>query len=750
MRVAVVTTYPPRPCGIGMFSHDLRDALLAADTSTQVEIVSILRDPRQIAEPEVVASIRQDVRSDYAAVAATLSSRGTDVVLIEHEYGIFGGDAGAFVASLAEELDQPLVVTLHTVLSAPSVRQAEALRALCRRATLVTVFTETARRMVVEARIVPPERVRVLPHGAPSVLVDAAEGRATDDRISQVALERLEGRTVLSTFGLISAGKGIELAISALPDVVAAHPEVLYLIAGQTHPEVVKAEGESYRLGLERLVRELDLTEHVHFLDRFFTEAELAVLLSSTDLYLTPYRSREQIVSGALTFAVAAGCPVVSTPYYYAEDLLGSGAGVLVPFDDAAAMSAAVLDLLDHPDELARARTEARRVGAALAWPEVGAATLQVLAEAAELGPVAGVEKVAPAVRAPAIRPDHLLTLVDDVGIIQHANGIVANRSTGYCVDDVARLAVAALGLHRQLSEPRYARMLSSALAFLQHAWDSAPDGMHNFMTYDRRWVDDEHHGDHLGRAAWALGEVIGAIPPRPVAVPSLRLLKAMAPTLATSASPRQVAFTVLGLARLDAEAMSPDLENLLRELAARLYDWYGATRGDDWRWFEGVLSYDNARLPQALIAAGYRLDQPEWQRAGLEALDWYAVQCGIETDNVRLIGNQWRLRLHPVPVSDDGDEQPLEAAALVEALVEAMVSTGDHRYGPQAVLAFEWFLGRNRYGLAVYDFASGGCRDGLGPTGVSENEGAESTLAFLQALLALNGAGLQFSVSIP
>jgi hypothetical protein len=630
------------------------------------------------------------------------------------------------------------------------VRQAEALRALCRRATLVTVFTETARRMVVEARIVPPERIRVLPHGAPSVLVDASSGRATADRVSRVALERLEGRTVLSTFGLISAGKGIELAISALPAVVAAHPEVLYLIAGQTHPEVVKAEGESYRLGLERLVRELDLTEHVHFLDRFFTEAELAVLLASTDLYLTPYRSREQIVSGALTFAVAAGCPVVSTPYYYAEDLLGSGAGVLVPFDDAAAMSEAVLHLLDHPDELERARVEARRVGSALAWPQVGAATLQVLGEAAELGPVHGVERVPPALRAPAIRPDHLLTLVDEVGIIQHANGIVANRSTGYCVDDVARLAVAALGLHRQLSEPRYARMLSSALAFLQHAWDSAPEGMHNFMGYDRRWIDDAHHGDHLGRAAWALGEVVGAIPARPEAGSSLRLLEAMIPALQTSTSPRQVAFTVLGLARLDAPAMSTALEDLLRLLAGRLHDWYVGTRSDDWRWFEGVLSYDNARLAQALIAAGYRLDHPEWHRAGLEALDWYAVQCGIETSSVRLIGNQWRLRLHPVPVTDDGDEQPLEAAALVEALVEAMVSTGDHRYGPQAVLAFEWFLGRNRSGLAVYDFASGGCHDGLGPGGLNENEGAESTLAFLQALLALNGAGLQFSVSIP
>ncbi len=750
MRVAIVTTYPPRPCGIGMFSHDLRDALVETDPSSPVEIVSVVRDPRQVAEPEVVAAIRQDVRSDYAAVAADLTFRGTDVVLIEHEYGIFGGDAGSFVVSLAEELEQPLVVTLHTVLSAPSVRQAETLRALCHRATLVTVFTETARRMVVEARIVPAERVRVLPHGAPQVLVDAGVGKATPDRVSRVALERLEGRTVLSTFGLISAGKGIELAISALPAVVAQHPEVLYLIAGQTHPEVVTAEGESYRLGLERLVRELDLTEHVHFLDRFFTEAELAMLLSSTDLYLTPYRSREQIVSGALTFAVAAGCPVVSTPYFYAEDLLGSGAGVLVPFDDSAAMSTAVLDLLDDPDKLERARVEARRVGSALAWTRVAAATLEVLADAAELGPVAGVEKVPPALRAPTIRPDHLLTLVDDVGIIQHANGILPNRSTGYCVDDVARLAVAALGLDRQLNDPRYARMLALALAFLQHAWDASASGMHNFMTYGRQWVDDTHHGDHLGRAVWALGEVVGAIPARPEAAPSLRLLEAMVPVLESSTSPRQVAFTVLGLSRLDTRARSESLERLLRLLAGRLYDWYAAVRTDDWRWFEGVLSYDNARLAQALIAAGYALDQPEWRRAGLEALDWYALQCGIDTSNVRMIGNQWRLRVHPVPVTDEGDEQPLEASSLVEALVEAMVSTGDHRYGMQAVHAFEWFLGRNRFGLAVYDFASGGCHDGIGPRGLNENEGAESTLAFLQALIALNGAGLQFSVSSP
>ena len=745
MRVAIVSTYPPRPCGIGIFSRDLRSAMSDADPQSAVDVVSIVRDPYRRDEPEVVAAIRQDVRSDYAAVARTLSSRGTDVVLIEHEYGIFGGEAGAFVLSLVAELAQPLVVTLHTVLSAPSVHQAEVLRALCHRATLVTVFTETARRMVVEARVAPPERVRVIPHGAPGVLVDATG-------IPRPALERLEGRTVLSTFGLISAGKGLELAIAALPAIIAKHPDVLYLIAGQTHPEVVKQEGESYRLMLERLVRDLDLADHVHFLDRFFTVDELAVLLSSTDLYLTPYRSKEQIVSGALTFAVVAGCPVVSTPYFYAEDLLGSGAGILVPFEDPGALAAAVLDLLDHPAKLATARAEAQRVGVGLTWPTVGALTLGVLGEAVRLGPV-GATAHAPAASSPRIRPDHLLTLVDDVGIIEHADGVVPNRASGYCVDDVARLVVVAQGLDRELGDPTYNRMLARGLGFLRHAWDPTVPGMHNVLTYDRRWRGEAHEGDHVGRAAWALGEVIAAQPPRAVAAPSLRLLEEMAPCLEASLSPRGVAFTVLGLSRPGPDALPEPLQKLLRTLADRLGGWYAEARTDDWRWFEDILAYDNARLPQALIAAGHRLGDPTLLDQGIEALEWYAAQCELDSPAVRFVGNRWRRHDAPTdPPGEEGDEQPLDAAALVEALTEALGATGNREYGRLAVRAFEWFLGRNRLGVAVYDFATGGCHDGLGRDALNDNEGAESTLAFLQALLALDSAGLQATLpaSVP
>jgi glycosyltransferase involved in cell wall biosynthesis len=387
MKVGIVSTYRPRPCGIAVFSSDLRAALLEADSSLSVEIVSIVRDDPASHPAEVTATIHQEVVGDYRVAADRLNRSGFDVVLIEHEYGIFGGDSGKYVLELANELTVPMAVTLHTVLENPEPDRAEILRALCDRAALVMVFTETARRMVIDQGLADIERVRVVPHGAPDELTEAAWADRISDEISssslRLGLPSLAGRTVLSTFGLISDSKGLELAIRGLPEITASHPEVLYLIAGQTHPEVINKEGESYRRSLQRLVDDLDLCDHVRFIDRFLMIEELAQLLARTDLYLTPYRSKDQIVSGALTFAVAAGCPVVSTPYFYAEDLLSSGAGVLVPFGDSGKLAAAVLDLLDSPAKMRGARAAARRVGADLAWASVGKATVELLTEVA-------------------------------------------------------------------------------------------------------------------------------------------------------------------------------------------------------------------------------------------------------------------------------------------------------------------------------------------------------------------------------
>jgi glycosyltransferase involved in cell wall biosynthesis len=729
LHVGLVSTYPPRACGIGTFARDLREALLGTRGVSAVDVASIVRGGDGGQAPEVVARIHQDRRDDYPAAADALERAGVDVVMIEHEYGIFGGQDGAHVLALASRLRRPIVLTLHTVLSAPQAGQAETLRALCDLATLVCVFTETARRMVVEARLVSPERVRVVPHGGPPRLLPRSGSNGGC------------GRPLLATFGLISPGKGIETAIAGMPAIVARHPGARYLVAGRTHPEVAKVHGEEYRLSLQRLAGDLGVSDSVLFDDRFVDIDELASMLAATTIFLTPYRSREQIVSGALTFATVAGCPTVSTPFFYAEDLLGSGAGVLVPFDEPAALAGAVIELLDDPGRLAAMRARARAIGRRLAWPQVGNRTAVVLREAVRMRPR---DAVAPRRSAgpPRGRFSHLRCLVDDVGIAQHAEGIVPVRASGYCTDDVARLAIVALGLTRRSGADADARMLVRSLAFLRHAWDRQEQAMHNFMSYDRRWLDRPHGGDHLGRATWALGEVVASAPVPALLAPTCGLLREMLPMVAEQRSPRTMAFATIGLAHAGAAVLGSDATGVLAMLAGRLADQRRANGSADWYWAEDSLAYDNARLPQALIAAGVRLGDDDLVREGLRSLEWYAGEVSIDGPHVRLVGHLGRRRGERGPGL--GCEQPLDAAALAEAAVEAFAATEDAVHARDAVRAFEWFTGRNRLGRPVYDVSSGGCRDGLGAFVVNVNEGAESTLAYLQALLALDTAGLR------
>jgi glycosyltransferase involved in cell wall biosynthesis len=737
MRTAIVSTYPPRACGIGTFAADVRAALLGVDGIDRVEKVVVVNDPTRPQRPGLVATIAQAVRGDYVRAARILGRLDVDVVLLQHEYGIFGGADGEYVLSLAEDLSQPFVVTLHTVLSEPTPHQAKLLTALCRQAELVIVMTETAKRLLVASGTCEADKIRIVPHGAPPVLARRAAARALV-RAGRSPAE--DDRFVLSTFGLISAGKGIETVIEALPSIVDRHPDVLYVVAGRTHPDVAHREGERYRLKLEEAVRELGLEDHVEFDDRFLAIDEIADLLAATDVFITPYKGREQIASGALTFGVAAGCGVVSTPYWYAQDLLASGAGEIVPFGDSAAVADAVCRYIDEPDRLAAARAEARRIGAQLAWPSVAEATAAVLREAVELAP----RRRRPLARLDpqlvSMRTDHLLTLVDDVGIVQHANGVIPNRQSGYCVDDVARLAVVALELARRGDEQAWTSIVYRSLAFLQDATDPER-GMRNFMGYDRRWLDEPHVGDHVGRAVWALGDILSTAWVPAVVGPTRRLLDEIVGTLDSELSLRTGAYTVLGLARLDPDRLQPSARKLLGRLVDGLAAAYEAHAADEWQWFEDALSYDNACLPHALIVGGVALGRDDLTETGLKALRWLGDESGLVEGTLRLTGHRGRQRTEPAP--GGGDEQPLDASAFVAAELAAWAATGDPEHALRAQRAFDWFLGRNRLHQPLYDFATGGCSDGLGEETTNDNQGAESTLAVHRSALLLDAAGL-------
>lgn len=736
MRTAIVSTFPPRACGIGAFAADLRSALLGTDAIGTADLVAVVHEPSSPQRRGLLATIAQAVRGDYVRTARMLGRLDVDVVLLQHEYGIFGGRDGEYVLSFARELAQPLVVTLHTVLSEPTPHQAEVLTELCGEAELVIVMTDTAQRLLVDSGTCPAAKVRVVPHGAPARLI-ARAASARENRSHRVIDG--EGGVRLSTFGLISSGKGIETVIEALPSIVERHPDLVYTIAGRTHPDVERREGERYRLSLEQRAFELGLGTHVVFDDRFLSIDELSLLLGQTDVFLTPYASREQIASGALTFALAAGCAVVSTPYWYAQDMLASGAGQLVPFDDPPAVAAAISSYLDHPAELAAAQAEAKRVGATLAWPAVAEATATVLTEASALAPrrrPAGIAEL----HLTSLRTDHLLTLTDDVGIVQHAHGIIPNRDSGYCVDDVARLAVVSLALAERGDEHLWTANLYRSLAFLHAA--AGDDGMRNFMGYDRRWLDEPHVGDHVGRAIWALGDILATAWIPAVVRPAGDLLDRLVGTLSGGVYLRTAAYAVLGLSRVDSDRLAPPAHRLLERLVEQLDDALEREASDDWYWFEGRLSYDNARLPQALLSGADALGRADLAERGLESLRWLGDECGLDGDGLRLPGHLGRGKGEPAPGA--GDEQPLEAAALVEAELTAFAITGRVEHGQRAIKAFEWFLGRNRLRRPLYDFATGGCSDGLGTETLNDNEGAESTLAFHQAALLLDAAGVR------
>jgi glycosyltransferase involved in cell wall biosynthesis len=736
MRTAIVSTYPPRACGIGTFSADLRATLAGKGTVTVADLVAVVHEPSSPQRRGLLATIAQAVRGDYVRTARMLGRLDVDVVLLQHEFGIFGGRDGEYVLSFAQELAQPLVVTLHTVLSEPTPHQQEVLTELCAEAELVIVMTDTALRLLVESGACSEEKVRVVPHGAPARI---AERAARELRAPRSTSSAVGEPFRLSTFGLISPGKGLETVIEALPAMIERHPEIVYTIAGRTHPDVSRREGERYRLMLERRVLELELGDHVEFDDRFLSVDELSRLLAATDVFLTPYASREQIASGALTFAIAAGCAVVSTPYWYAQDMLASGAGLLVPFRDPEALADAVCSYIEQPDTLLAARTEAKRIGSTLAWPAVAEATARVLQEADALAPrrrPAGVADL----HLTSLRTDHLLTLADDVGIVQHAHGIIPNRSSGYCVDDVARLAVVSLALAERGDEQVWTSNLYRALAFLQAAAEDG--GMRNFMGYDRRWLDEPHAGDHVGRSIWALGDILATAWIPAVVRPARDLLDRLVDTLGADISLRTAAYTVLGLSRLDADRLEPAAHRRLERLVEQLAEAYEHTRSEDWCWFEDELTYDNARLSQALLTGASALDRPELAGLGLESLRWLGDECGLDGTMLRLPGHRGRRRGEPAPGA--GDEQPLDGAALVEAELTAFAVTHVAEHGVRAIRAFEWFLGRNRLQKPLYDFATGGCSDGLGHDGLNDNEGAESTLAFHHAALLLDAAGVR------
>jgi len=747
-RIAVIGNYLPRHCGIATFTTDLCTAISAEYGTARLLALPINDTEEGYDYPARVRwSLAQDDVRAYDEAAEFLNFNNIDMVCLQHEYGIFGGPAGSHILHLLRGLKMPVVTTLHTVLREPNPDQMLVMEEITDLSDRLIVMSQLSSQFLQEIYKVPGHKIDMVPHGVPDL--PFLDPNFYKDRFG------VEGKAVLLTFGLLSPNKGIENVIQALPQILSKHKNVAYIVAGATHPHILRREGDKYRASLQALAKEMGVEAQVTFHNRFVSPEEMVEFIGAADIYITPYRHEAQVVSGTLAYALGAGKAIISTPYWHAIELLDDRRGALVPFQNPEAIANKTIELLDTPAIRHAMRKRAYLFAREMVWKRVAQGYMEsfsrVRNDRTESPRVQFASRmIAKSLdQLPELKLNHFYRLSDGTGMLQHAIFTIPNRSEGYTTDDNARAVIFAALLERpdvkqpEDNQPGQAdtptvNSASLYLSFLEHAFNPSKGRFKNFLGYDRRWSESEGSEDCHGRALWALGTVLGRSQDHGLRGAAGRLFEFSLPAVLEFRSPRAWAYTLLGIQEyLTSYPGDRDAQKVRSSLSRRLLEMYESIRRPDWKWFENVLAYGNARMPQALLLIGAACSDDRMISAGLESLDWLSQTQRRETHG------------HFVPIGSQGfyrqggekacfDQQPLEAAGAVSACLQAYRVTGDSCWRNEAWSAFNWFLGDNDLQLPLYDSSTGGCRDGLHPDRANENQGAESTLSFLMALVEM------------
>lgn len=745
-KIAVIGNYLPRQCGIATFTTDLSQSL-ARELLIEENLTNVAMDdiPQGYDYPsQVKFTIRQDIQEDYFWAADYLNANQYEAAILQHEFGIFGGEDGCHIVNMIKHLKMPVITTLHTVLEKPTDGQFKVIKDLAQYSDRFVVMNKKAIDILTKVYGINKKQIIYIPHGIPDTSFEQP-GLFND-------IFGLENKDVILTFGLLGPSKGIETMIKAMPFVVKENPDAVYVVLGQTHPHILEHSGDTYREGLKQLAKDLGIENHVIFHNQFVDIETLIKYLQTSKIYAIPYLNKEQITSGTLAYAVGTGTPVVSTPFWHAEELLDDGRGILVPFNDSEGMAKEINHLFTNNHEREMMRFKAYQYGRSMTWKEVSKKYLNLVLELKHKKLIKA-ELVSPKTynktfsELPAINLSHIKNMTDDTGILQHAKYTTPNLHHGYCVDDNARGLIALTKYYSLKKDKDVLPLIHKYLAFLLYAFNSENSRFRNFMSYDHRWLELAGSEDSHARALWGLGVAVKEAPDSSIRNMAMRLFLEALPIVQHFTSPRGWAYSVLGLQEyLSIYGGDSHACKIRDDLAKRIFKLFKNNASEDWCWCEKTATYGNAILSNSLILAGKSMSDEDMYNMGIKSLKWLLKVQTASDGHLSVIGNQgWFEKNGNRTVFD---QQPLEVKSLISACLDVYMITGDKKWFEESERCMGWFLGENDLGIPVCDYKTGGCGDGLEIQGVNANQGAESTLAWVISLINMNMAKeLQFDL---
>ncbi|MCM8766765.1 MAG: glycosyltransferase [Candidatus Omnitrophica bacterium] len=726
-KICFLSTYIPKPCGIATFTNDLLKHIDNYNILIPAKVIALNGKGDSYDYPEeVIKIINIENIKDYVEASKFLNDSDIEIVGIQHEFGIFGGEYGEYLLEFLDKIKKPCVTTFHTVLPNPPQKMREIVRKISEKSSYIVVMTNLGKTLLNEYYGIPKRKIELIYHGVPFFYL-----RPTNYFKEKL---NLTNKIIISTFGLLSRGKGIEYVIYSLPKILSEFPNVVYLIIGATHPNIVKQEGESYREFLIKECERLNIVDNVKFINKFLSLEQLLDYLGATDIYITPYLNPSQITSGTLSYAIGCGKACISTPYLYAKDIFENGKrGIIVNFRDSENISDAVIYLLKNPEKKKQIEREAYKLGQKMTWEKVAWEYLTLFSRVSQSrGESASIyfeDRLLP------IKLTHLETLTDDVGIIQHAKFSMADRKTGYTTDDNARALVVVTKHYNMCIDQKSLNLINIYLSFIYYMQKSN-GRFHNLLGYERNFLDTDGGDDCFGRCVWAIGYLLSSdFVYENIKGAAKHIFDLSLPQIENINSLRGIANCLAGIYYYLKVENNERSKELAKKLAERMVENYQNSSDTNWKWFENIITYENAKLPTGLFYAYEILKDKKYLEIGIEALNFLIDLTIIENRFIPIGNNGWYVKGGKRAYYD---QQPIEAACMIEALKMAEKLTKDEKYGNLSLIVFDWFLGRNTKGEMMYDPVTGGCYDGLTKSGPNRNQGAESTISYLLARLEI------------